>query len=213
MSTPSETKRSRGLKRSKQTEEKPVKSGIDSRYLLYGGGGLLLLALVVFLVLQLGSPLPGEALPDLGNLHVEPGAPHAPYNSNPPTSGPHFGNLANWGEHSESIADELQIHNLEDGGVIVHYNCPESCPDLVEQLREAIGQAFGGSFEEAQRRSALDVRDPQASHWILVPRPDMDTQIALTAWTRIDKLDAFDQERIVTFLRQFEGIDHHTGVE
>jgi hypothetical protein len=210
MTTPSESKRSRGLKRSKQAPP-PPKSGLDSRYILYGGGGLLLLTLVVFLILQLGSPLPGETMADLGNLHVPPGQAHAPYNSNPPTSGPHFGNLASWGEHGEPIADELQIHNLEDGGVIVHYNCPDGCPELLEQLRGAIGEAFGGSFAEAERRATLDFRDPQAAHWILVPRPDpdMESRIALTAWTRIDKFDEFDQARIVQFLKQYEGIDHH----
>lgn len=204
----SESRKSRGLKRKQQKEPTPTAS-FDTRYLLYGGGAILLLGVIFFLVVRLGQPLPGEEMPDLGNLHVEPGQPHAPYNSNPPTSGPHYGNLASWGEHAEPIVDELQIHNLEDGGVIVHYNCPDGCPELLEQLRAAIGEAFGGSYEEAQKRSELDFRNPQAAHWLLVPRPDMDTRIALTAWTRIDKFDEFDQERIVTFLKQYEGIDHH----
>src|SRR2546426_8859320 len=30
----------------------------------------------------------------------------------------------------------LQVHNLEDGGVLVQYNC--ECPELVEQLRAIV---------------------------------------------------------------------------
>ena len=35
---------------------------------------------------------------------------------------------------------------------------------------------------------------------IVVPRPELDTTIALTAWDRIDKLDDFDAKRIERFI-------------
>ena len=38
---------------------------------------------------------------------------------------------------------------------------------------------------------------------IVVPRPQLDTTIALTAWTYVDKFDQFDEKRIVRF------IDYH----
>ena len=72
--------------------------------------------------------LPGTPMPDLGNLHIlTPEEPHTPYNSEPPTSGPHLPYLAPWGIHTEPISKELQVHNLEDGGVMVQYNCPTGC--------------------------------------------------------------------------------------
>ncbi|MCH8309882.1 MAG: DUF3105 domain-containing protein [Chloroflexi bacterium] len=39
---------------------------------------------------------------------------------------------------------------------------------------------------------------------ILNPYPDMDTKIALTAWTFIDKFDDFDEERISDFIGSHE---------
>ncbi|MBI4499015.1 MAG: DUF3105 domain-containing protein [Chloroflexi bacterium] len=135
---------------------------------------------------------PGQAVSTQGNLHVQPGQEHEPYNSDPPTSGPHYGSLARWGIHTEPIAREFQIHNLEDGGVLVQYNCPEGCPDLVQQLEEVVTDA-------ARRYDRL----------ILAPYPDMDARIALTAWGRIDKFEEFDRDRITRFVQAFHGIDHH----
>ena len=49
----------------------------------------------------------------------------------PPTSGPHYSQLADWGIHDEPISNELQVQNLEDGGVMVQYNCPTGRESLV----------------------------------------------------------------------------------
>lgn len=132
---------------------------------------------------------PGEAVMTLGNTHVEPGAQHPPYNSNPPTSGWHYNNLARWGIHTEPVEDELQVHNLEDGGVVIQYNCPEGCPELVSQLAGIVN-----SYRDRM---------------VLAPRTNMDTKIALTAWGRIDKLEEFDEARIRRFVGEYRGIDHH----
>jgi hypothetical protein len=44
---------------------------------------------------------------------------------------------------------------------------------------------------------------------IVVPRPHLDIQIALTAWNRIEKLKAIDKEKIETFISSF----HNKGPE
>ena len=36
------------------------------------------------------------------------------------------------------------------------------------------------------------------------PYPGMETTIALTAWTYVDRLDGFDEERIVAFIEAHE---------
>jgi hypothetical protein len=46
---------------------------------------------------------------------------------------------------------------------------------------------------------------------ILAPYPGLDRCIALTAWTRIDKLDELDERRVVRFIEAYRGIDHHVG--
>jgi hypothetical protein len=131
---------------------------------------------------------PGTPAPDQGNRHIQTaGEPHEPYNTDPPTSGPHLPYIAPWGVHTRPIVPELQVHNLEDGGVLVQYNC--DCPDLAENLKRIVVKY-----------------DKQV---ILAPYPTMKSRIALTAWTRIDTFDAFDEGRVRRFIEAYRGIDHH----
>jgi hypothetical protein len=37
----------------------------------------------------------------------------------------------------------------------------------------------------------------------------MPPKIALTAWTRLDTMDEFDEGRITRFIEAYRGIDHH----
>jgi hypothetical protein len=131
---------------------------------------------------------PGKLIPDLGNQHILPPA-KAEYNSYPPTSGPHYAGLAPWGIHEKPIPNELQVHNLEDGGVMVQYNCPDGCAELVSQLAELV--------------------DRYDRNIILAPYPDMEYRIALTAWNRLETLQAFDEKQITRFINQYTGLDHH----
>ncbi len=100
-----------------------------------------------------------------------------------------MGSIAPWGIHTTPIPKELQVHNLEDGGVLVQYNCPQACPELVEKLRSIV---IGYEHQV-----------------ILAPYPGMNRRIAVTAWARIDKFDEFDERRIVRFIKAYRGIDHH----
>lgn len=132
--------------------------------------------------------MPGQAMPILGNQHIPSiNTPHTPYNSDPPTSGPHLTQVARWGIHNEPIPKELQVHNLEDGGVCVQYNCKD-CGELVRKLAQIVSRY---------------------SHTVLAPYPGMDSRIALTAWGRIDKFNEFDEKRIVKFIEAYVGKDHH----
>lgn len=115
--------------------------------------------------------------------------PHVAYNSDPPTSGPHMPSIAPWGIHTKPVAKELQVHDLEDGGVLVQYNCPAGCPELVQQLKTVVGR--------------YDTRV------ILAPHPGMRARIALTAWTRVDTLGEFDEKQIARFIDAYRGVDHH----
>jgi hypothetical protein len=132
--------------------------------------------------------LPGRVMTDQGNLHIDSvTTPHEPYNSDPPTSGPHLPYIAPWGVHTRPVPLELQVHNLEDGGVVVQYNC--ECPELVAQLRDIVSK-----YER---------------NVVLAPYPTMRSRIALTAWTRIDTMEEFDARRITRFIEAYRGIDHH----
>jgi len=148
----------------------------------------VVLAGVGYLLLHAGASQPGTRMPDLGNRHVETiTTPHEPYNSDPPTSGPHLPYIAPWGIHPRPIPRELQVHNLEDGGVLVQYSC--DCPDVVATL-QAIVQRY-------------------PDHVILAPYRTMRTRIAPTAWTRLETLNTVDEKAIVGFIEAYRGIDHH----
>ena len=145
-------------------------------------------ATVGYFAYRATADLPGVKMPDQGNVHLRTTTDsHDPYNSDPPTSGPHLPYIAPWGVHTRPIQRELQVHNLEDGGVIVQYNC--ECPELVARLR--------------------DVVDKYEKQVILAPYPEMKSTIALTAWTRIETLSGFDARRIRKFIETYRGIDHH----
>jgi hypothetical protein len=145
------------------------------------------------------ASLPGKEFPDLGHLHIKQlGDPHAPYNSDPPTSGSHMPGIAPWGFYDRPIPREYQVHNLEDGGVLIQYNCPHSCPDLVSKLENL--------FRKYKKRAETEKK---YMHLVIAPYPNMDARIALTAWTRLDKLTDFDEARIDRFVEAYVGIDHH----
>jgi Protein of unknown function (DUF3105) len=74
------------------------------------------------------------SVPSMGADHVAVGQPHAPYTSNPPTSGPHYDTPAPWGDSHTTLPEERWIHNLEHGGIVALYNCPQGCPALVKSL-------------------------------------------------------------------------------
>ena len=134
------------------------------------------------------ADLPGQKFADQGNLHVQTASdPHDVYNSTPPTSGPHLPYIAPWGIHTRPIPNELQVHNLEDGGVVVQYNCV--CPQVADKLAAIV------------RKFPTQV--------VLAPYPDMKSRIALTAWTRLETLDDVEEARIERFIRAYRGIDHH----
>lgn len=157
------------------------------RQLLLIGGGVLALALVVGAVAVLSSmaeaSAPGVAVPIQGQEHIALGQSHPPYNSDPPTSGWHYPTSLAAGFYEEPHPDELLVHNLEHGHVVISYDCGKlaDCAQAKEQLRGIFDRYDGWKVT-------------------VVPRENVDAAIALTAWGRIDKLDGFEEARITAFI-------------
>jgi len=114
-------------------------------------------------------------------------SPHGPYNSNPPTSGWHYGGgTAPWGVQTQPIADELSVHNLEHGGVIIHYR---------QGLDQATVDQLTSLTRELQQQSPCIV---------LLPRPAdkmTESPIAVTAWTWLLRQNSLDAGAIRAFFR------------
>jgi hypothetical protein len=162
------------------------------RRLAWTGGVIIVIVLAGaggWLYARVWAPPPGDYFPSLGNEHIEtPESPHVRYNTDPPTSGPHLPYIAPWGVHTRPIPKELQVHNLEDGGVVVNYK-PECEASVLEPLKTIVGR--------------------YKDRVVLAPYPGLDRCVALTAWTRIDKFDQVDEYRVVRFIEAYRGIDHH----
>lgn len=140
------------------------------------------------------SCLPGRRVRILDFPHIsQQEAKTVVYNSNPATSGPHYGAAVAPGIYRGHLADGQTVHALEHGRVVIHYR-PGTPPETVARL------------ESIAKRHARDT--------VVHPNPDIDHQIALTAWGRIDLLDSYDEVRIVSFVENLRGrYDHHaTGV-
>ncbi len=144
------------------------------------------------IVWSVTRPRPGDAVANQGNRHLTSLTDsHELYNSKPPTSGPH-GVKASWGVTDTQIPDEMQVHNLEDGGVIVHYDPVQVTSSTIQALEEIVNPYYikGKSI-------------------ILEPYSGMDFPIILTAWTRMLKLQTIDAEVIKQFIDAYIGVDHH----
>jgi len=115
---------------------------------------------------------------------VEKGQTHPDYSTTPPTSGWYYDvplEDINWAPQDKPLEDEVQVSYLRRGGIMVQYNCPNECSELQQQLEQVVN------------------RYPEGV--ILAPYPDMDFNIALTAWGWIDTLASFDDQRIDYFIQ------------
>ena len=196
----------KGLER-KRAEESALKAAVAAkasrrRAALLAAGSVLVVGVAVVLVL-IQPPAPGLAFSDLGNLHLNSiDEPHLVYNSRPPSSGPHLGSLANWGESDIQIPAELYVHNLEDGGVVLAYSCGSSCPEVVDGLRQTLADFDGRNVLLTPYQ---DIVDPDGvAH-----------RAAAVAWGRVLYLDELDEDsagQLDKFIRTFEGVDHHVRV-
>ena len=154
-----------------------------------GVAALLLIVAGIAYAMITEANKPGQGFAQDASPHIaEVTSPHAPYSTDPPTSGPHVSKLPNWGLHTTTIDKELQVHSLEDGGVVVNYQ-PDLDKAVVTQLEQLI--------------TSYD------SEVVLAPYPGLTSPIVLTAWTRMQKFTTFDEAGLRRFIDAFRGKDHH----
>lgn len=115
-----------------------------------------------------GKDAPGEVYADQGQQHVALDYSFS-YNSNPPTSGPHYASPANWGVYEYEANDKIFIHNLEHGGIWISYR-PGVASSTIQALQDIINE-FGGS------------------KLVMSPRSANASDIAVAAWTRLLKIN------------------------
>lgn len=121
---------------------------------------------------------PGEAFDIQGQTHIAVGATHEAYNSNPPSSGPHYAQPATWGVHDTELPDEQVVHNLEHGGIWISYKGIDATTTV------ALG----------------DITRSQ-SKVIMAPRANNDAPIVLVSWGRVQKFQTYDEQSILAFIK------------
>ena len=166
------------------------------------GAGVLLLAVLglraagvfeppptgVDLNASANQPAPGEVVgtrvASQGNTHISDGQRFS-YNSTPPTSGSHWQVPAQWGIKDSQEQNERTTHNLEHGGIVIAYS-PTLAAEDVTKLKSLARGLMNSSFRKI----------------ILEPYQQLsDAKIAVTAWTWILKLRAYDETQITKFVR------------
>ena len=92
-----------------------------------------------------------------------PGAVMPQWNTDPPTSGPHYGETAVYGIYTDPVQQARLVHNLEHGGAFIQYG------DRVTAADVAALTAFYRDHEPGT---------------VVAPYPKLGERIALGAWIR-----------------------------
>lgn len=139
---------------------------------------------------------------EASGIHVafcDPLTPH----SNPPTSGPHYPNWAQFGIYDEPIHPGLLLHTLEHSAVALLYNCElvedsgASCDELISELTH-----FYDDWEEDPLCTAVPHR------LVIAPDPELDVPFAAAAWKYHLKGDCFDEETVTEFIHSHYGMNY-----
>lgn len=180
-------------------------------------GGISAIALVSFIFI-LGLILPGLPIPQFGGSgsgdifetgaadaantqagedNIQAGAANtetqaAPSEPNPPApaaepAAPLLPPVP-WGVHADTLPAEMYAANLAQGGVVISYNCPDGCPDIVANLSDIVYELIDADGKV-----------------ILMPNPDVDQQISLAATGITRSMDGYNEFVIRDFIDLIQG--------
>jgi hypothetical protein len=114
-------------------------------------------------------------------------SPHLPdcakvsYGTDPPTSGPHYGNWAAFQTYTRPVPRGYYVHSMEHGAVVIVYSCSD-CDDEIAAAQAMIDELpLDPACTEAVRRRI-----------ILTPDPLLQARWAAAAWGHSLEADCFD---------------------
>ncbi len=129
--------------------------------------------------------------PSQGENHIAEGTAHAPYNSELPSSGPHYQDAtapAQWGVYTQELPPEIFLHNEEHGGIVIAYK-----PDLPQAQIKDLQKLFAPPYSD---------KSFSPGKYILMPRAKNKYPIELAAWRRTYELASYNQNDIEQFYLQ-----------
>jgi len=163
-------------------------------YLLWGGIGVVALVAAGWLISPAFRSAAGEAVPLMEATHIAEGTDPGVYNTDPPTSGPHYPSEYNAGFYQETDISGLApfhegflVHNLEHGYVILWYNCAilasSDCATMKDGMRGVMDQFDGLKL-------------------IAFPRASLTVPLVMTSWGQLQRFQTFDSVAVADFIRR-----------
>lgn len=144
---------------------------------------------------------------DKCRIHVPIGT-EVHYPTNPPTVGPHYADWIRAGVYTEVKDDRNLVHSLEHGYVLMFYRCnttgriwtTDNASESA-QIASPSGQ-LDTQDQCSQRKSQLEAiyNKKGQKKLIVAPRPNLETNFALSTWQYLDKFNDFDEKRITDFI-------------
>jgi hypothetical protein len=178
----------------KTQREKRKRKRMTSR-LIWGGVIVVAVGILGYAFWVAFRPASGESIPIMAEIgHVSEGVDPGPYNSNPPSSGPHFANDLEAGFYHETDAANLPeypegylVHNLEHGYVIFWYNCQvldeQNCSELKSQIQSVIDQDGGFKL-------------------IAFPWSSQEVPLTMTSWGQLQRFETFNESQALSFIER-----------
>ncbi len=140
-----------------------------------------------------------DAPPYLPGQHVAVGT-HVDYDSNPPSSGPHYPVWAAFQTWSTPVPREYYVHDLEHGAVVLLYKCAADaaggCSDVVSGL-EAVRAALPD--DPLCDKATVRVRV------VVTPDPLIDVPVAAAAWGWTYRAKCLDVPSLIQFAKDHYG--------
>ncbi|MGH2773544.1 MAG: DUF3105 domain-containing protein [Actinomycetota bacterium] len=112
--------------------------------------------------------------------HIQTTAKTPNYNSNPPTSGPHLGQTSPWGSQDETVDKKMLVHNLEHGGIVVHYK----------------------GIAEADADKVAEIADSYSDGVISQPNDELKDKVAMAAWGKAQTCEKVSERVIRAFIKE-----------
>lgn len=138
------------------------------------------------------AEVPGVPQPLEGLRHLSADEqPHPPYRTVPATSGWHSARIFSPGVYREAVPEELQVHFLEHGHIMINY-APGTPAEEIDQL------------ERLARQYPRDIA--------IAPFPKVTRGVALTGWQRLQRLDHADVTAATLFVERVAGRYNHGWV-
>jgi hypothetical protein len=121
------------------------------------------------------------------------------WNSNPPSSGPHYPIWAAYQAYTSPVPRGYYVHNLEHGAVVFLYNCGDGgCPDVVAAL-QAASDAIPDDPLCTSAGQGVRVRT------VITPDPLIDVPVAAAAWGWVYRAQCADLPTLRDFARTHYG--------